>query len=137
MRRHISILALIAGLVLSVAFVAPVAGVKFTIDELWFPGGTGSHWVYNTPDGGQITVTVVGGTDIGGRRYKVVKESEPLIGAFIGTDPEPFLVFRPEEPALSADLLYRIVHPDVRKYALHLTALLYSSRQIMQMYSTV
>ncbi len=44
---------------------------------------------------GQITVTVIGGTDIGGKRYKVVEESEPFIGAFAGTDPDPFLVFRP------------------------------------------
>ena len=97
MRMQSFVLAVAASAVLSVACVTSVAGLEFTIDELWFPGGPDSRWVYDTPDGGQITVAVVGGRDIGGKRYKDVRESVPFIGAFAETDPDPFLVFRAED----------------------------------------
>lgn len=65
----------------------------FTVADLWFPGGVGSYWVYNIPDG-QMTIRVVEYTTLGGRMYKVIEETEPLLASIAGTDPDPFLVFR-------------------------------------------
>lgn len=65
--------------------------------DLWYPGGVGSRWVYNTPSSERVTTRVVENMEIGGKIYKAVRESEPLMSIMID-EPDPFLTFKKAEP---------------------------------------
>lgn len=64
-------------------------------DELWYPGGIGSSWTYQTNAGYVITATVGDAVMLNGIRYKTVKESSELVGAWGDENIiDPFLTFR-------------------------------------------
>ncbi|MDD5738670.1 MAG: hypothetical protein PHY72_01945 [Candidatus Pacebacteria bacterium] len=62
--------------------------------ELWYPGGTGSSWVYTTPAGSTIEDTAEDTVVLDGIRYRVVKETSTLAGGGDDTIIDPFLTFR-------------------------------------------
>jgi hypothetical protein len=65
--------------------------------SFWYPGETNSQWIYDIPQDGQVTSRISGYLDIGGKSYKVVKESDMFMGIVEAPDPtspDPFLTFR-------------------------------------------
>ena len=72
-------------------FIEPFATSEFV--DLWYSGDSGSHWIYSTPAGGRIAMTVLGDVEIGNRTYRKVIEDQQFVGLGLASL-DPFLVFR-------------------------------------------
>lgn len=64
--------------------------------ELWYPGGIGSYWIYDTTSG-QTKARVLGNVVLGGITYKSIAEDEQFMSMISdqnGKEIGPFLTFR-------------------------------------------
>ena len=67
----------------------------FSAEELWYPGGIGSSWAYQSDVGYVITVVADNPITLNDITYRTVKESSMLIGAWGDENIiDPFLTFR-------------------------------------------
>jgi len=74
----------------------PVSNGGSLNSELWYPGGIGSYWIYDTMSG-QTKAEVLGNVVLGGMTYKSITEDEQFMSMISdqnGKEIGPFLTFR-------------------------------------------